>query len=155
MRIRSYNIGRGLLGKLEAIEAMAKEDKIDVLGLSETDILKPDTVPAIPGFNAFYETDQKKIRIIVYVKEGLPVLQKEKRNSMPAVILQIGQLTITMLYNDFTDELGRMTAPERRERLRTFLQEHDDRAGRRRQRTLGGVYGGEVNSAKLGRNKWV
>ena len=128
MKIVFYNIERGLLRKMEALEVFMKEEMIDVIGLGETDILKEEPVPDIPGYISLYERDVPKIRVVVYVREGLPVVQFAKASAVPAVLLRIGQMSISVIYNEFTHQQVRLTNLERRERVRDILLEHDKNA---------------------------
>ena len=128
MKIAFYNIGRGLVKKLEALEVFVKEEGIDIIGLCETDLGRDDPVPVWQGYVSFCERDVDKVRIIVYVREGLPANQHTKVSAMPAVLLRVGQLTISMVYNEFTSQRRRLTDVERRERLREVLREQDNGA---------------------------
>lgn len=129
MKIASYNIGRGLVRKLEALEAFVHEERIDIVGVSETDLTNDDFIPQVEGFTAFPDRSLDLIRLIVYVRTGLPAEQKIKRTKMPAVFLQVGQISVSFVYNDFTSVGHRLSEPERRVRLQEVLVEHAGHAG--------------------------
>ena len=115
MRVASYNIRRGTAKKIEAIQCFLFEEKLDVLGIIEADIEKNETVPNVPGYVAHYDETSKKVRVVVYVREGLRTEKINEKVTIPAVSLHIGQVSITIAYNDFTSDNHRMTVAKRRE----------------------------------------
>ena len=125
MKISSLNIGRGLCSKIDVIEVYAKNNKIDVLGLSEVDIKPGDIIPDIPGYRCIVDDSKKKIRVLAYIKEAISVEKKSKNISMPSLFLDVGQITVGFVYNDFTEDSERVTGQNRRDRLLEMLEEFD------------------------------
>lgn len=129
MKVCSFNVGRGLITKIEALEVLVNEREIYILAICEADILCDDCIPSIPGYDMFYDEDVNgKVRLVFFVWETLPVSQQRKESSMPAVLLQVGQISVTCVYHDFTVDVKRFNAHEREDCLRQVLQDHDNYA---------------------------
>lgn len=125
MKITALNIGRGFYAKLDAIEAMMKTEDIHVLGLSEVDLQIGDPVPIIPGYESFQQITNGKIRVLSYVKDGIPAKQFETNAKMPVVFLEVGQLSVGFIYNDFTQDGKRVTGSARMQRLQEMIVEFE------------------------------
>lgn len=125
MKITALNVRRGLYGKLDVIEAMLKTEGIDVLGLSEVDLQPGDVLPIIPGYDIFQQNTKGKVRVITYVKETLPALQRKTNLAMPVVFMEVGQISVGFIYNDFTQEGERVCGINRLQRLEEMINEFE------------------------------
>lgn len=125
MKITTLNIGRGLIAKFDVIEAMLKTEDIDDLGLLEVDLQEWDSVPKVPDYEVFQQTTRGKVRVIAYVKENLPSKQINLEVRVPAVFLEVGQVTVGLIYNDFTQDGERIAGAPRLRRLREMVGEFE------------------------------
>lgn len=130
LKITSINIGRGFYRKLDTIEAFMRAEDIAVVGLSEVDLLPGDPVPRIQGYNVFQQNTAEKIRVLVYVKESITAKQRDMDVTMPAVFLDVGQTSVAVIYNDFTQGGERIVGVSRLRRLREVVEAFEKKAMR-------------------------
>ena len=70
MRIGFANIRRGFVDKGADIEATIIENVFQIFGLCETDLLKHDHPPTIPGFQCILSKDPAR-RVAAYIQNDI------------------------------------------------------------------------------------
>ena len=73
MRIGFANIRRGFAAKGDDIEAFIHDNALQVLGLCETDLLKFEHPPSIPGFQCILSKDPAR-RVAAYIQNDINFL---------------------------------------------------------------------------------
>ena len=104
MIICRYNIQQAVASKIGVIEHMVEKESLDVLILTECDILHGEDPPNVKGFNTYYQNSSIK-RICVYVKIGMNPMEVKIISSqdpaLPAVLLNFANFTLICVYNEF------------------------------------------------------
>ena len=127
MRIAAINIGRGYFSKFCLIEEFIIENKLDVIVLSETDLIQYDQPVLITGYEHFTTKQEGKKKLLIYVNAKLKPRQCTVNSDIPAIQIELAQITIGAVYNEFYDT-QRIPEEIRRERIMSFLREFADKA---------------------------
>ena len=75
---------------------------IDVLFLQEVDIKVGELPPLLDGYESFQHTNRTGvIRCITYIRNALGATKLAWEDDMPVVIIQLKNVTLINLYNEF------------------------------------------------------
>lgn len=122
MKIAHINICRGLFKKIDIIEKIIHDESLSMLGLSEIDLEQGDPVPGIKGFQAILDEQREKVRVCLYVEEGIDYEKLDCPVNLPCIVIHTAQMSVGVFYSEFTNQGFILKESERRERLREFFQ---------------------------------
>ena len=127
LRVASLNIGRGYFSKFSLIEDFITSNKFNVIVLSETDLNQYEKPVPINGYDHFTTKQESKKKLIMYVESKFRPVQQNVGSAIPALHIDLAQISIGAVYNEFFDT-KRIAEETRKERLMCFLQDFADKA---------------------------
>ena len=124
MKICCVNIQRGLNKKIDSIELLLAEQKIDAIGLLETDLGPHDVPPFIKGFEC---TPDNSKRICLYVRDNFEYSCIPYDGNLPAIVISTKRFVVGFIYSQFTKQAYtslrcRTTDKERTTNITDFLE---------------------------------
>lgn len=101
--IASFNVAKGLHAKAAAIESMLLRCKIDIIGLTESDLNANIGPSYFKGYSSIVHSNKKGFkRVVAYVRNTIHFKQAEyDKNEVPHVIIKLSQQNILIIRNEF------------------------------------------------------
>ena len=136
MKVGYINIGRKLIKKIAIIEQLLISKGLDILGIAEVDLDAFTSPPSIEGFTSIVKRNSDGLaRICLYIRSNLPFDVQTVDGNFPGICIQLAQCTISVLYNEFTEdaystEKKRISEKERCNRLIDYMDQVAFRAKR-------------------------
>jgi hypothetical protein len=110
LRIVAWNIKRGFIRKEAEIKDLAESENIDIISLSETDLVFLSEPPAFEGFKTISTLRSgplQKVRLLTLVKESLSSQVTVRTDLMsdkfPSVWLEINGFLVCSFYREWVD----------------------------------------------------
>ena len=101
MRFAAWNIQRGLISKMEAIQHLADIEKLDMFALTEVDFEHDYKLPLEDEFDCF-RSPENPSRLVVYCRKSLKMKELIYQGDLPAVVLESSQCSFGFVYSEFT-----------------------------------------------------
>jgi hypothetical protein len=133
IRVASLNINRGLIKKENELKYTIQENNIDIIGVSEVDLMDFDEKKPfkIEGFNTFFPLKRpgsNKKRLLCFVKDNLDITQRSDlmSNTISSVWLELKtksqKILICTIYREWDnlDGNGPLDTGQHTENLRTL-----------------------------------
>ena len=133
IRVASLNINRGLIKKEDELKYTIQENNIDIIGVSEVDLMDFDEKKPfkIEGFNTFFPLKRpgsNKKRLLCFVKDNLDITQRSDlmSNTISSVWLELKtksqKILICTIYREWDnlDGNGPLDTGQHTENLRTL-----------------------------------